>query len=568
MKKAFAVFSIIVFSIMFYAGAADALCFGQVWGASGAGTGQFNHQSGIAESVINGTEYVYVADTGNKRVEKFDANGNFLGQFQSWTYEGWSYSFNEPTSVAVGPSGDVYVADGYDIAKFDANGNFLTMWSKYNGYSISPSQVAVDSSGNVYVGGNGAYIYKYDANGNQLAETGRITDCYPGGMAFGIENGVDYLYAGMKCINSNGYQDEIMKFGTNINLITQWNSSVEFSNYNNPNYAAQSAPQGVATDASGNVYVADPVSNRVQEFDPNGKYLAQWGSYGAGDGMLNSPAGISVDASGDVLTADTYNNRMEEFVPGCMVSATVLYNGTAQPGAYLYLRPGGHRTPLEQYFSSNQSIFGPAADPSGNGTVSIFGPTDANGNVSINPSLFPATYDVMIRMPSAYHYNCIYGRDCGPAYYGPPIAGDLIWRNRGSVSIGIGQDADLGAVDLAVDGGGTTISGTVASGGKPMIGWLVKAATGPIEPLLYGPASFPNSNTALITSVAVTDANGNYTLTLPDQAASYYITACSAPLGCQWWGYQGGYGAGAGGTAQATSVSAGQQETGVNINVP
>ena len=314
------------------------------------------------------------------------------------------------------------------------------------------------------------------------------------------------------------------------------------------------APHGIAADASGSVWVTS--GNQLEMLKSStGAWVDTFGSFGNGGAEFNNPQGVATDISGDLFVADAGNNRIYQFVPGCTASVTALYNGAALSGAYVYLRPSGDG-PLWDYWKSN---------------VTIYGPTDANGNISLYPSVINgAAYDVMVRKPSAYHYVCG-GLRCGPIYYGPPVAGDDVWLNRGHITLSAGRNVALVANTTAYSGGqGTTISGTVASGGKPMIGWYVRAAAGPFEPLYYygQSISFPNQNSALIKSVATTDANGSYTLTLPDQTASYYITACSSAACCQWWDYEGGYGTGSGGTAEAVSVSAGQQETGADINIP
>ncbi|MGQ9870601.1 6-bladed beta-propeller [Leptodesmis sp.] len=51
------------------------------WGSCGVGDGQFQEPSGIA---IDGSGYVYVSDTYNNRIQKFDADGNFLGLWTQW----------------------------------------------------------------------------------------------------------------------------------------------------------------------------------------------------------------------------------------------------------------------------------------------------------------------------------------------------------------------------------------------------------------------------------------------------------------------------------------------------
>jgi tripartite motif-containing protein 71 len=73
------------------------------------------------------------------------------------------------------------------------------------------------------------------------------------------------------------------------------------------------APQGVAVDGSGNVYVADCDNPRIQKFDSGGGYFAQWGTSGSGNGQFASPIGVAVDAGGNVYVADNNNHRIQKF---------------------------------------------------------------------------------------------------------------------------------------------------------------------------------------------------------------------------------------------------------------
>jgi RHS repeat-associated protein len=74
-----------------------------------------------------------------------------------------------------------------------------------------------------------------------------------------------------------------------------------------------SAPGGVATDSSGNVWVADTGHSRVQEFNAKGEFVREFGAAGTENGAFNSPHGIAVSAAGNVYVADGGNNRVQEF---------------------------------------------------------------------------------------------------------------------------------------------------------------------------------------------------------------------------------------------------------------
>ncbi|MGI0065951.1 MAG: hypothetical protein ACREA5_04525, partial [Nitrosotalea sp.] len=75
------------------------------WGNSGNGNGQFVHPNGI----VVGSKYVYVADTGNARIQMFYKNGTFV---YSWGKYGDEYGmFHTPIALAFDKRGDLFVAD-------------------------------------------------------------------------------------------------------------------------------------------------------------------------------------------------------------------------------------------------------------------------------------------------------------------------------------------------------------------------------------------------------------------------------------------------------------------------
>jgi streptogramin lyase len=152
------------------------------WGSSGSGDGQFMNPLGIAATGSDDTAVVYIADTGNHRIQKFDGNGNFTTKWGRNGGDGTSGSadgeFDSPYGVAVDADGNVYVADTGNnrIQKFDSDGNFITKWGSCGcdeGEFNFPRGVAVDIAGDVYVVDElNDRIQKFDSEGGFIAEWG------------------------------------------------------------------------------------------------------------------------------------------------------------------------------------------------------------------------------------------------------------------------------------------------------------------------------------------------------------------------------------------------------------
>jgi DNA-binding beta-propeller fold protein YncE len=200
------------------ASAADVYVRTATIGSPGAGNGELNlsGRSGVAVNVT--TEDVYVADTGNARIEQFEADGTFVRVFGS---------FSSPTFIAIDnsgstPSGDVYVADsGTDtVFKFAADGSVVATWgtggqiagfTAINGIAVGPDGdlyvlsestvsrfdpagnlvgapfasprgsgqgLAVDTEGNLYKSTGERQIIKFDNAGARLAEPDTRTDAF------------------------------------------------------------------------------------------------------------------------------------------------------------------------------------------------------------------------------------------------------------------------------------------------------------------------------------------------------------------------------------------------------
>ncbi len=128
------------------------------WGGEGAENGKFKEPWGIT---IDKEGFVWVADTFNHRVQKFDKDGGFLfafggGGVSNDPGSGRSTVFFGPRDIAVDDSGRVYVSDTGNkrIQIFDSEGNFLNQiggGGAGNGQFSEPVGIDLDRNGNLYV---------------------------------------------------------------------------------------------------------------------------------------------------------------------------------------------------------------------------------------------------------------------------------------------------------------------------------------------------------------------------------------------------------------------------------
>jgi tripartite motif-containing protein 71 len=265
-----------------------------IWGTYGHEEGQLLYPMGVA---ADSSGNVYVADFTN-RIQKFDSNGNFV---LKWGSSGTGESqFSYPTGIAVDSLGNVYIADAQNnrIQKFDSNGNFITKWGSEgtgDGQFTSPTKVAVDSSGMVYVTDlQNNRIQKFNSSGKFITKWGSEGT---GDGQFNHPNGVAVDSSGMVYV-VDVINNRIQKFDAYGNFIMKWSSPCS---------------GGIAVDPSGNAYVLDAWGSRVQKFDSNGILIEKWISWGNDDGEFSYPRGVTIDSSGNLFVADSVNYRIQEF---------------------------------------------------------------------------------------------------------------------------------------------------------------------------------------------------------------------------------------------------------------
>jgi DNA-binding beta-propeller fold protein YncE len=72
-------------------------------------------------------------------------------------------------------------------------------------------------------------------------------------------------------------------------------------------------PAGIALDHDENVYVTDEWLNRVSIFTKEGQFLSKWGKPGSGDGELHGPSGMAISSDGTMFLVDSRNHRVQKF---------------------------------------------------------------------------------------------------------------------------------------------------------------------------------------------------------------------------------------------------------------
>ena len=308
---------------------------------------------------------VYFSDPGYSMVFKVDTNGVVSivagnGMSSSAGDGGLAIgaSLSYPAGLAFDSSGNLYIADTYNsnIRKVDTNGIITTVVGGHGSGGFAgdggpatqaliqnPAEIAIDHSGNLYI---------VDRGNN------RIRMVNPAGIISTVVGSSTTGFSGdggpaAKASISLAMGVAVDSFG-NVYIADTSNSAIRMisngiittvagiggqGGYSGDGGQATSAklraPQSVTVDASGNLYIADMLNERIRRVDTSGiiTTVAGTGTAGfSGDGgtataaMLSTPVGVGVDASGAVYVADLDNHRVRRFVPGGNIAT---FAGTA-----------------------------------------------------------------------------------------------------------------------------------------------------------------------------------------------------------------------------------------------
>jgi len=245
------------------------------------GAARFNGSSSIA---IDTTGNVYVVDLGNHSIRKVTPKGEvstLAGNEESHGYGFGDHAhFGLPGGIAIDVAGNLYVSgyDNHSIRKVTPEGEVSTFAGIEKGFADGigsaarfnyPGGIAMDAAGNLYVADTGNHSIR------KVTPKGEVS-----------------TLAGSK----EGFADDI-------------GGAARFSH-----------PEGITIDAAGNLYVADRDNLRIRRVTPKGKVSTlAGGKYGTADGIgsaarFANPVDIATDAAGNIYVADIGHYRIRKIV--------------------------------------------------------------------------------------------------------------------------------------------------------------------------------------------------------------------------------------------------------------
>lgn len=273
-------------------------------GTKGRDPGQFQY---VEDFAFTSDGRLLVTDASHAYVQVFNkTTGAYITRFGGKGDD--DENLEKPEGIAVDPQGNIFVADystGY-VKKYDKDFKWLLTFSDYGS---APGETIKTEFADIYEGkfylpeaGNHR-VSVFDLNGRFL-------------FLFGTSGPGKLNNPEAAKVNSEGKvyvsdlkNDRIVVFDKDGKYLSEWGKTGggpgEFK-----------TPAGLAIDRNDNVYVSEIGNDRVQVFDKDGEFVTRFGKSGSGNGEFGNLHGVIVDkASGWLYVADTMNNRIQVFKP-------------------------------------------------------------------------------------------------------------------------------------------------------------------------------------------------------------------------------------------------------------
>ncbi len=332
MKHLVALFGLLSASALAGLGAGPAVSkkaprFVLAWGKKGDKPGEFYSPIGIA---INDRDEVFVTDLNNARLQKFSADGKYLGGFDL-PLDGFKRKSSQAGGIAL-DGGLVYLSymAQHKVEVYTEAGKLVSTWGrrgKGDGELLQPGGILVARDGTVFVADQGNHrVQRFTKEGKFLGKWGEHGS-RPG--QFGAPEPAGSRFAGPHFLAQDGrgrlYTTEgvlgrVQQLSPDGKPLRAWGDKGDqpggFGALKTPYARHTFGPIAVMVDRHDRVWVSS-LNDRVQAFTPEGRFLFGLGGTGKGPGQFARPHGMAVDSKGFLYVADAGNQRIQKFeVPG------------------------------------------------------------------------------------------------------------------------------------------------------------------------------------------------------------------------------------------------------------
>jgi DNA-binding beta-propeller fold protein YncE len=255
-----------------------------------------------------GTKIDYTAPANNKQKASWmDRLAGGQSDEEKVNPKTFPFQLIGPYGIAIDSKGKVYTADQRVGAIFIFNPETHETEMIRNGYEAHfgwINCVAVDDDDRLFV--SDAKMHRVMIFNPKHEIEGQITEGLVDPVGLAIDTSNRFLYV------VDTQQDQVIVYDADtLKLLRRIGTGGKNHFLTTPGDFG--APQGVAVDGDGNVFVTDTLNNRVEIFDADGNFMSQFGKPGDGPGYFARPKGIAVDSDGHIWVADEMQDRLQVF---------------------------------------------------------------------------------------------------------------------------------------------------------------------------------------------------------------------------------------------------------------